>query len=110
MAKNIKIEVTSGCVHYGPDVHVAGDVFECEATEAARLIDLGVAIKSTGKPKPAQQTEPTPEQLAEKARTELLAAIAAAATPEDLTALMPEDEPDDELAEAFQIRMMELEQ
>jgi hypothetical protein len=105
MAKIITtlIVVIAGCIHYKGAEHVAGgDPFECEAKEAARLIEMGVAAEPT-----FESADNSASQSSEN--VELLAVIAAAETAEALTAIMPKDQPDDEIAAAFVARMTELE-
>lgn len=102
MAKTILIAAILGCIHYKGEEHVAGGpAFPCDAKEAKRLIELGVAA------------EPTEEQEEETAKTgttlaDLLSAIAAADTEEALLALMPADDPGEEVATAFEARLKEI--
>ncbi len=118
MAKTIKIIAVLGCIHLGEESHIpGGPAFDCEQKEARRLIDLGVAALPTKEtasvPTTAQLAADEAARLAESAATakaELLAAIAAAGTTEELLALMPEEEPEDDIAEAFALRHAELEQ
>lgn len=117
MAKMIKIITILGCIHYAGGEHAVGDpAFGCEAKEAKRLIDLGVAAEP-GKivpPGPTKEEIAAAAEAAElqakaTAKAELLAAIAAAQTPEELLALLPENEPEADVAEAFALRHAELE-
>jgi hypothetical protein len=98
MAKTILIAAILGCIHYKGEEHVAGSKpFPCDAKEAKRLIDLGVAAE------PVEETEQTDTTI-----SDLLAAIAAAETEEALMALMPEQDPGAEIAAAFEARLAEL--
>lgn len=108
MAKTIKIEVVSGCIHYGDGAYLPGKIFDCDIKEAKRLKDLGVACDPLEKSDtdPGQSEKPATDQE----KLDLLAAIATAETTEALTSLMPEAEPDEEIQAAFTTRMAELEQ
>lgn len=99
MAKTEKIQVVSGCIHYGPRAYLPGETFDCEAKEAKRLIAAGIA----GVPTAAESK--TDEQ---HNNADLLAAIAAAETTADLLAIIPADEPAAEIAAAFEAKMAEL--
>jgi len=95
----ITIRVITGCIHYAGEEFVAGGApFVCEAGEAARLIELGVAEEFSGAAAPAAPEPP-----------DLLAIIAAVRTPAELLALMPDEEPTDEVRSAFENRLAELE-
>lgn len=118
MAKLIKLVAVLGCIHIGTEEHIpGGPAFDCDQKEAKRLIELGVAAIPSEK----NPAGPTPEQLAADeetkrladlaaAKTELLAAIEAAETADDLLKIMPDNEPDEEISAAFVAKMTELEQ
>ncbi len=107
MAKTALIVAVLGCIHIGDKEHVpGGKPFECEAKEAKRLIKLGVAALATEK----DQTQSDDDSTDDNAKADLLAAIAAAETVDALQALMPEAQPDDEIAAAFVAKMTELEE
>lgn len=110
MAKLILIVPVNGCIRYkGVDYLPTSSPFPCDADEAARLIELGVAAPfKTEKAAPVQKQKPTAAEQAAAVKAELLAAIAAAATPEDLEALLPAEEPPADIQEAFAARMAEL--
>jgi len=101
MAKTVKIQVISGSIHYGNDIHLPGKQFDCDPKEAKRLVDMKVAFYPV-----ATDSKPVVTQVDNSA---LLDAIAAANSPEALAALMPETEPEDEIKAAFEARMAELE-
>jgi hypothetical protein len=106
MAKLLLIAVISGCIDYKGETHVVGGpAFECEAKEAKRLIELGVAeIPDTAE----KTTAATGAGMPTEATFELLAAIEAATTIDELTALMPEEQPVQEIITAFEAKMAEL--
>jgi hypothetical protein len=101
MAKTTQITVLTGCIHYGPEQYTAGHTFECDVKEAKRLIAAGIAENTAA---PAE-----PQPIAALPVSDLLAAISAVATQEELLALLPENEPPAEIAAAFATRMAELE-
>lgn len=109
MAKIVSIITILGCIHYAGKEHAAGSpAFDCDAKEAKRLIDLKVAAI----PGEAAAAVVSPDQAAAEAaqvKADLLAAIAAAETTDALAALMPDNQPDQEIADAFVARMTELE-
>lgn len=82
-----------------------GATFDCDIKEAARLVGLGVAREVTVA---IAAAGPSAEELAEQAKKELLEKIAAAATPDDLRSLMPEETPEEDIVAAFAARMKEL--
>lgn len=112
MAKPVYITPVNGCIRYKGENILPGTPFQCDGDEAKRLIGMGVAEPAV-KPVPAQ-THPTKtaEQIAlETAAAEqatLLEKISAAATAEELAALMPENEPAAEVTAAFEARMEQL--
>lgn len=115
MAKPILIVPTNGCIRYkGVNYLPSDDPFSCDADEAKRLIAMGAAapaVKPVAAPAaPAGKTaKEQADEAAAKAKAELLAAIAAAETVEDLTVLLPTDEPEADIQEAFTAKMAQLE-
>lgn len=110
MAKIVSIITILGCIHYAGKEHAAGDpAFDCDAKEAKRLIGLGVAAV------PGEVTAAVvlPDQTAAEAaqiKADLLAAIAGAETTDALIAIMPDNQPDQDVSDAFVARMTELEE
>lgn len=126
MAKKLVTLRALARIDYNGGTFIPGtekDTFECDPAEAARLKGLCVAEAFTAEsPTPARESKPTAAELeaqaqvelAAQANADLLAKIAAAATHEDLEALIPEEEPADPdfalaLREALTARMTELE-
>lgn len=113
MAKPLLIVPVSGCIRYKGVDYLPDDApFACDAAEAKRLIDMEVAAIAI-KAAPPQESGKTKEQEAQEtaaaAKVELIAAIASASTVEELQALLPEEEPEADLQEAFSARLAELE-
>lgn len=99
--ENISIRTVSGCIDYAGEPHVAGGpAFDCEAGEARRLIKMGVA-KEAGAGDVLVQPAGGPD---------LFTLIAEAQSPEELLALMPEEEPGEEVKAAFEARLAEMEE
>lgn len=97
MSKKTQIEVAVGVVHHGGTEYCPGERIECSEAEAQWLVSIGVA-RIPGAP-----------VVVVDERQVLLAAIAGADNPVQLAALMPEEEPDDEIKAAFEAKMAELE-
>lgn len=96
----ISIRTITGCIDYAGEVHVAGGpVFDCEAGEARRMIEMGVAEEAAAGAVPPPAL-PSPD---------LFTLIAEAQSPEELLALMPEEEPGEEVKAAFEERLAEME-
>lgn len=96
------------------DIYNPGDTFECEAQEAERLIDLEAARlfvpedqleAGDGEGVNAASADVSAIALA---KAEFIAAIEAAETYEEVLSLMPEEEPDPEIAAVFEKRLEEL--
>jgi len=101
MSESEKIKLIAlGRIEADGEIYNPGDPFECEETEARRLIGLEAARL----PIPQQLAELAPEQPDD----DLLSKIAAAATYEEVLALMPEEEPPAEIAAAFEEKLAEL--
>ena len=102
MAKVLLLSVILGCIDYKGQTHVVGGAaFECDAKEAKRLIDLGVAEVAEPEEKPVSGDS--------SVTNELLSAIESATTVEELAALMPAEEPSAEIIAAFDAKMIVLE-
>lgn len=98
--ETISIRTITGCIDYSGKAHVAGGpAFDCEAGEARRLIEMGVAEEATAGAAPAPALPPP----------DLFTLIAEAQSPEELLALMPEEEPGEEVKAAFEARLAEME-
>ena len=97
MSKKTQIEVAVGVVHHGGTEYCPGERIECSEAEAQWLVSIGVA-----------RIPEAPVVVVDE-RQVLLAAIAGADNPVQLAALMPEEEPDDEIKAAFEAKMAELE-
>lgn len=101
MLEIVKIKLIAvGRIEADGKIYNPGDSLECEEREAMRLIGLDAARPE----EPEQPSEPGPEQSQE----DLLARIKAASTYEEVLALMPEEEPPAEIADAFEARLEEL--
>jgi hypothetical protein len=101
MSEIVKIMLIAvGRIEADGKIYNPGDPLECEEREALRLIGLDAARPT----EPEQLTEPGPEQSHE----DLLARIKAASTYEEVLALMPEEEPPVDIADAFEARLEEL--
>lgn len=101
MSKIVKKKLIAvGRIEADGRIYNPGDPLECEESEALRLIGLDAARP----PEPEQTTDPGPEHSQE----DLLARIMAASTYEEVLALMPEEEPPAEIADAFEARLEEL--
>jgi Xaa-Pro aminopeptidase len=116
MAKKTVMLRALGRVDYNGGVHVPGtddELFECDADEAKRLKNLKVAedAEAVSRPRGAkskaeqEEAERLAEQqeaarLAAEAHAALLAKIALAANEDELNALLPDEEPADEVAAA----------
>jgi hypothetical protein len=97
-SKTIKIQAVNR-IEGGGKVYNPGDRFECEKTEALRLINLGAA----------KLPDPEIPVEAKGGRADdLLSKIAAAKTYEEVLSLMPDQEPEPEVAEAFEAKLAEL--
>lgn len=112
MAKDTYIVSVGGCIKYKGEDHLpTSPAFACETKEAKRLIEMVVAALAT-KPATAAPGK-TADQLAldeaAAAKIELLKQIASAATIEDLTTLIPDEEPEADIQNAVEARMAELE-
>lgn len=103
MAKKIEIQVAVGCIHHSGTEHRPGERFSCSNDEAEWLVGIGVARYPD-----TQEPPKTPAAPADNLQV-ILAAIAAAENAVQLAALMPEDDPGDEIRAAFETRMAELE-
>jgi hypothetical protein len=114
MAKTITIIPVSGCIRYKGIDYLPTNSFACDATEAQRLIAMGVAKVATFgaqvQPPPPSKTTEQPALNAAAAKTKLLDAIAAAVTQVELMALLPEEEPEADIKAAFTKRLAELEE
>jgi len=104
MAKKLVRLTATGRIDYNGEVYLPGtdkNTFDCDAAEAKRLIGLGVAAAGDAAPAPAARiSTPSAAELALQAHVDLLAKVAAAATREELEALLPEEEPADEVQSA----------
>lgn len=112
MAKTVSIIAVLGCIHTGEEVHIpGGPAFDCDQKEAKRLIGLGVAALATeaDQAPPAGNSQTAADEAAAVTKAALLAAISAAITTEELLALLPEEEPEADIAEAFTLRHAQLE-
>jgi len=103
--KTIEITAITAIGYNGGDYN-PGVTFACDHKEAQRLIDMGVAALAVAPIAPAA----TPSAPVQTDNSALLELIAAAETPEELAALMPEEQPADEVVAAFDARMQELQQ
>lgn len=110
----IEIQVAIGCIHYQGEEHAHGSLFICNADEAARLIELGVAVIPEEIEEIKTPAVPAVSPIINNGGidpdAQLLAAIAAAQNLDELMALVPEDEPSAAIAEAFSLRHAELDQ
>lgn len=101
MAKKlVEIVAVNTIGHNGTD-YLPGQTLAVDAKEAERLVGLGAA---------SYPVADEPEQEPAPANNGILAAIAAAATVEELLELMPTNEPETDVVAAFESRMQELEQ
>lgn len=101
MSEIIKMKLIAvGRIEADGKIYHPGDPLECEQREALRLIGLDAARLK----EPEQHADPEPEQ----SQKDLLARIKAASTYEEVLALMPEEEPPGEIADAFEARLEEL--
>lgn len=106
MAKKIEIQVAVGCIHHNGAEYKPGERLSCSSDEATWLVSIGVARypETQDTPKtPAAHDPPANDPQV------ILAAIAAAENPVQLAALMPEDDPGEEIKAAFEAKMAELE-
>lgn len=104
MAKRIEIQVAVGCIHHGGKEYRPGERLSCSSDEAKWLVSIGVArYPDTQEAAPKAPAAPADDLQV------ILAAIAAAENSVQLAALMPEDDPGDEIRAAFEARMAELE-
>lgn len=103
MAKKTDIQVAVGCIHHNGTEYRPGDRLSCSSDEAKWLVGIGVANYPNAPEAPKKPDTPADDMQV------ILAAIAAAENVVQLAALMPEDDPGEEICAAFEARMAELE-
>jgi len=109
MAKQITITPVGCCIRLKKKTYLPGETLTVDVAEAKRLVDQGhAAYVDTKKAAEEARAAAKAAEEAAAAKAELLAKISATTTREELEALLPAEEPEQEIMDAFETRMLEL--